>query len=68
MADRRGDLAVLQSKPEVAKAEYLKAYQGLDKSLDYRRLVEAKLASLGAAVPEDTAKDAAKDAAKESGK
>lgn len=66
VADRRGDLAVLQSKPEVAKAEYLKAYQGLDKNLDYRRLVEAKLAKLGAAVPED-AKDA-KDAAKESGK
>jgi len=66
VADRRGDLAVLQSKPDVAKAEYLKAYQGLDKNLDYRRLVEAKLAKLGAAVPED-AKDA-KDAAKESGK
>ena len=66
VADRRCDLAVLQSKPDVAKAEYLKAYQGLDKNLDYRRLVEAKLAKLGAAVPED-AKDA-KDAAKESGK
>ena len=66
VADRRGDLAVLQSKPEVAKAEYLKAYQGLDKNLDYRRLVEGKLGTLGAAVPED-AKDA-KSAAKESGK
>lgn len=63
VADRRGDLAVLQAKPDVAKAEYLKAYQGLDKNLDYRRLVEAKLATLGAAVPED-----AKDAGKESGK
>ena len=64
VADRRGDLAVLQSKPEVAKAEYLKAYQGMDKGLDYRRLVEAKLASLGAAVPEEPAKDAGKESGK----
>lgn len=64
VADRRGDLAVLQSKPEVAKAEYLKAYQGMDKTLDYRRLVEAKLASLGAAVPEEPAKDAGKESGK----
>ncbi len=68
VADRRGDLAVLQSKPDVAKAEYLKAYQGLDKNLDYRRLVEAKLASLGAAAPDESDKDAGKDAGKESGK
>lgn len=67
VADRRGDLAVLQSKPDVAKAEYLKAYQALDKDLDYRRLVEAKLATLGAAVPEEP-KDASKDGAKEAGK
>ena len=64
VADRRGDLAVLQSKNDVAKAEYLKAYQGLDKTLDYRRLVEAKLASLGAAVPEEDVKDAGKESGK----
>lgn len=55
VADRRGDLALLQSKPDVAKEEFLKAYKGLDKTLDYRRLVEAKLASLGVAAPEDAA-------------
>lgn len=49
VADRRGDLALLQGKPDQAKAEFKKAYEGLDKKLDYRRLVEAKLASLGAA-------------------
>ncbi len=68
VADRRGDIAVLQSKPEVAKAEYLKAYQAMDKTLDYRQLVEAKLASLGAAVPEEAAAEAGKESGKESGK
>lgn len=55
VADRRGDLALLQSKPEDAKAEYRKAYDGLEKQLDYRRLVEAKLASLGVSVPDAAA-------------
>jgi predicted negative regulator of RcsB-dependent stress response len=49
VADRRGDLAMLQGKPDQAKLEYKKAYDGLDKKLDYRRLLEAKLAGLGAA-------------------
>lgn len=48
VADRRGDIALLQNKPDVAKAEFAKAYAGLDKQLDYRKLVEAKLTSLGA--------------------
>jgi len=49
VADRRGDLALLQGKPDQAKQEFKKAYEGLDKKLDYRRLVEAKLATLGVA-------------------
>ncbi|MFX1682765.1 tetratricopeptide repeat protein [Mitsuaria sp. CC2] len=53
VADRRGDLALLQNKPDVAKAEFKKAYDGLDKQLDYRRLLEVKLASLGVAVGGD---------------
>jgi predicted negative regulator of RcsB-dependent stress response len=52
VADRRGDIALLQNKPDVAKAEFAKAYAGLDKQLDYRKLVEAKLTSLGAAPAE----------------
>ncbi len=47
VADRRGDIAVLQNKPEVAKAEYAKAYAGLDKQLEYLKLIDAKMSSLG---------------------
>lgn len=47
VADRRGDLALLQDKRDVAKAEYQKALAGMDKTQDYRRLIEAKLATLG---------------------
>ncbi len=46
-ADRRGDIYQLQGKPAQAKAEYLKALPGLDARVDYRRLVEVKLAALG---------------------
>jgi predicted negative regulator of RcsB-dependent stress response len=53
VADRRGDLALLQSKPDLAKTEFLKAHAAMDKTLDYRRLIEAKLASLGVAVPDE---------------
>jgi len=52
VADRRGDLASLKNQPDVAKAEYMKAFLALEANLDYRRLVEAKLAALGVAAPE----------------
>lgn len=55
VADRRGDLLVLQAKPEQARAEYQKAYAAMDSKLDYRRLIEAKLATLGVAVPDEAA-------------
>lgn len=55
VADRRGDLLMLQGKPDAAKAEYQKALAGIDKTQDYRRLVEAKLATLGVATPDDAA-------------
>jgi predicted negative regulator of RcsB-dependent stress response len=55
-ADRRGDLLVLQAKPDLARAEYQKAYAALEKNQDYRRLIEAKLSTLGVApAAEDTA-------------
>ncbi|HZY18660.1 MAG TPA: tetratricopeptide repeat protein [Ramlibacter sp.] len=46
-ADRRGDIYNLQGKKSEAKAEYTKAWQGLEERTDYRRLVEVKLTALG---------------------
>ena len=46
-ADRRGDILVAQDKKIEAKAEYEKAYKGLDERAEYRRLVEVKLNALG---------------------
>ena len=47
-SDRRGDILLLQGKKTEAKAEYEKAYKGLDERAEYRRLVEVKLNALGA--------------------
>jgi len=49
VADRRGDVLLAQGKPDDAKAAYTKAWQTMDAKVDYRRLIEAKLTSLGAA-------------------
>ena len=46
-SDRRGDILLLQGKKAEAKAEYEKAYKGLDERAEYRRLVEVKLNALG---------------------
>jgi predicted negative regulator of RcsB-dependent stress response len=46
-ADRRGDIYNLQGKKAEARAEYEKAYRGLDDRAEYRRLVEVKLSALG---------------------
>lgn len=59
VADRRGDLALLQNKPDEARTQFKKAYDGMDKQLDYRRLLEAKLATLGVAVASEDAPGAA---------
>jgi predicted negative regulator of RcsB-dependent stress response len=65
-ADRRGDIYSLQGKKAEAKAEYLKAYKGLEERSEYRRIVEVKLAALGvdtrdsAPVPAQAASGAAK--------
>ncbi len=47
VADRRGDIYNLQGKPAEARAEYEKAWKGLQAQADYRRLVEVKLTALG---------------------
>jgi len=49
VADRRGDVLLVQGKKDEAKAAYLKAWQAMDPKIDYRRLIDAKLTSLGAA-------------------
>lgn len=49
VADRRGDILHAQGKPEEAKAAYRTAWEALPPSIDYRRLVDAKLTALGAA-------------------
>ena len=47
VADRKGDILVLQDKKAEAIAEYTKAYKRFDEGLEFRRLVEAKLNALG---------------------
>ncbi|MBA4177360.1 MAG: hypothetical protein C0505_12505 [Leptothrix sp. (in: Bacteria)] len=49
VADRRGDVLLAQGKQNEARAAYEAAYKAMDAKLDYRRLVEAKLTTLGAA-------------------
>jgi len=53
MADRLGDLAMLQSQPAEAVQHYKNAWKGFEPNADYRRLVAVKLAALGAD-PEET--------------
>ena len=48
VADRKGDVFALQGKKQEAIAEYRRAYQAFGDSVEYRRLVEAKLNALGA--------------------
>jgi predicted negative regulator of RcsB-dependent stress response len=47
VADRKGDVFMLQSKKAEARAEYEKAYKEFDERTEYRRLVEVKLNGLG---------------------
>jgi predicted negative regulator of RcsB-dependent stress response len=49
VADRRGDVLLAQGKRAEALAAYQAAYKGMDEKVEYRRLIEAKLTSLGAA-------------------
>ena len=51
VADRRGDVLLAQGKTEEAKAAYKKAWDTMDPKVEYRRLIDAKLTSLGAAPP-----------------
>ena len=48
-ADRRGDVLTAQGRTSDAVAAYQSAWKALPETVDYRRLVEAKLVALGAA-------------------
>lgn len=45
--DRKGDVLRAQGKADEAKAMYLLAWKGLSERVEYRQLIEVKLASLG---------------------
>lgn len=47
VADRKGDILLLQGKKVEARVEYEKAFKSLEDRTEYRRLVEVKLNSLG---------------------
>ncbi len=49
VADRRGDVLMAQGKKDDARNAWQAAYAAMDAKVDYRRLIEAKLTSIGAA-------------------
>ena len=57
MADRLGDIDLLENKPASAIKNYQKAWKGFDANAEYRRLVAVKLAALGADPEETLAKE-----------
>jgi predicted negative regulator of RcsB-dependent stress response len=61
VADRKGDVFLLQGKKAEARTEYEKAWKALDDRAEYRRLVEVKLNAMGVD-PNAGAKTAAPDA------
>jgi predicted negative regulator of RcsB-dependent stress response len=65
VADRRGDVLLAQGKSEEAKAAYTQAWKAMDAKVEYRRLIDAKLAALGAPAPAEPGRTAS---AAESGK
>jgi predicted negative regulator of RcsB-dependent stress response len=59
MADRLGDLDMLQNQPAEAVKHYQQAWKSFEPNAEYRRLVAVKLAALGAD-PEDAAQETKK--------
>lgn len=49
VADRRGDVLLAQGKPQQATDAFLTSWKALPESVEYRRVVEAKLNTLGVA-------------------
>ncbi|MBL8288178.1 MAG: tetratricopeptide repeat protein [Rubrivivax sp.] len=63
VADRRGDVLMLQGKKDLARNAWTAAYAAMSEKTEYRRLVEAKLTALGAAPTASPAAPAAASAA-----
>jgi predicted negative regulator of RcsB-dependent stress response len=55
VADRRGDVLLAQGKKAEAVAAFQAAFKAMDRTLDYRSLIEGKLVALGAAPAEEAA-------------
>jgi predicted negative regulator of RcsB-dependent stress response len=58
VADRRGDVLLAMGRTDDAKAAYNRAWQTMDDKVGYRRLIDAKLTSLGAAPAPEAGKTA----------
>ena len=58
VADRRGDVLLAQGKTDEARAAYASAWKAMDASVQYRRLIDAKLTALGAAPESEKPKTA----------
>lgn len=63
VADRRGDVLMLQGKKDLARNAWTVAYAAMSQKEEYRRLIEAKLTALGAAPGASAAPSAAAKAA-----
>ena len=49
VADRRGDVLLIQGKKDEARVAYELAYKAMGEKIDYRRLIDTTLTALGAA-------------------
>lgn len=63
VADRRGDVLMLQGKKDEAAAAWQAAFAAMSEKVEYRRLVEAKLTSIGVAPAASAAASPAQAAA-----
>ena len=63
VAERRGDILMLQGKKDAARAAYQTAYKTMSEKVDYRRLIEAKLTAMGASPAEAASATGAASAA-----
>ncbi|CAN7306743.1 YfgM family protein [Rhizobacter sp. LjRoot28] len=58
VADRRGDVLAAQGKTDEARAAYQEAFKAMDSRIEYRRMIEAKLITLGGTPEADAGKKA----------
>ena len=63
VADRRGDVLMLQGRKDEARAAWQAAYAAMSDKVEYRRLVDAKLTAIGASPTAAAASAAASSAA-----